>query len=291
MTAIKRDFVGDKNPNFKNAGEKICTYCGNKYHSYNKTRKYCSHDCYVKDQKEKIAESGLKGAHAPKRQREKLGNKRICKFCSVSFRCFTNQIYCQDHKDEAQQAKVSKIKLGQKKNPDNHIIANCLHCKKEFDFFKSRKVPQKYCSYDCYLNSGGSWRAGMAAAKATMKYGAKKDANHNVIVDALKKHGASVIDMSHVGQGFPDLIVGFASKTFLVEIKNPKTSYGKKGLNKNQAKWKSLWTGGAYCVVDSEEAAIRAISVGDEAGGTLARIDSPDSALRMIGVKNASATD
>lgn len=92
-------------------------------------------------------------------------------------------------------------------------------------------------------------------------YACKKDANHNEIVEALQKVGASVIDMAHVGRGFPDLIVGFNSKTLLVEIKNPKTQYGRQGLNKNQKKWKDEWVGGEYCVVDSVEAALRMIGV------------------------------
>lgn len=92
-------------------------------------------------------------------------------------------------------------------------------------------------------------------------YACKKDANHSEIVDVLQKIGASVIDMSNVGKGFPDLIVGFQLQTILMEIKNPKTAYGKKGLNKNQIKWKEEWTGGTYCVVDSPDAALRMIGV------------------------------
>jgi hypothetical protein len=46
-----------------------------------------------------------------------------------------------------------------------------------------------------------------------------------------------------------------------MEIKNPKTAYGRKGLNKNQLKWKEQWTGGTYCVVDGPEAALRMIGV------------------------------
>lgn len=261
MTKLNRDFWGEKNPNYKNAGKRICTCCGIKYHSYNKTRKYCTSACYVKDQKEKIIESALKGSKAPRKPREKLGYRLTCKFCSISFRSLTNQSYCQDHKKEAKEAQVGKIKIGQPRNPDKHITSNCLHCKKEFQFFKSTKVPRKYCSYECHLNSGGAWRAGIASSRATMKYGAKKDANHHEVVDALKKAGAYVIDMSHVGGGFPDLIVGFQGKTILMEIKNLKTSYGKKGLNKNQLKWKEQWIGGAYCVANDPESAVEMLMV------------------------------
>lgn len=261
MTKLNRDFVGEKNPNYKNAGKRICICCGLEYHSYNKTRKYCAFSCYVKDQKERIIESGLKGSKAKRKTREKLGYKCSCKICFISFRSLGRSKYCQDHKKEAKIAKLAQIRLGKPVDTNKHVIANCLFCKKEFQFFKSRKVPQQYCSYQCHLNSGGAWRAGIASSKATMKYGAKKDANHNEVVDALKKAGAYVIDMSHVGCGFPDLIVGFQGKTMLMEIKNLKTSYGKKGLNKNQIKWKEQWTGGTYCVVTCPETAIEMLMV------------------------------
>jgi hypothetical protein len=119
---------------------------------------------------------------------------------------------------------------------------------------------QKFCGYQCHLASGGARRAGLAAGEAIMsKYGAKKDANHGEIVAALKAHGVSVIDTSGMGGGFPDLICGFAGVTLLMEIKNPKTSYGRRGLNGNQVKWKQEWTGGPYSVVSCVDSAIRAV--------------------------------
>ena len=120
----------------------------------------------------------------------------------------------------------------------------------------------------------------MASKKAVMKYGAKKDANHSEIVDALKTHGASVIDMSHVGQGFPDLIVGFSGQTLLMEIKNPKTAYGKRGLNKNQTRWRENWIGGPYAVVSSVDGALAAIN----ALGPVATVTDAEGALRLLEV-------
>ena len=93
-----------------------------------------------------------------------------------------------------------------------------------------------------------------------MKYGARKDANHSIVVQALEAAGVSVIDTSSMGGGFPDLIAGFGGVTVLIEIKNPKTGYGRKGLNKNQLKWKEQWTGGAYAVIDSVEGALRLVN-------------------------------
>ena len=170
----------------------------------------------------------------PRKQRPKLGYNLICIICNQSFRSFSRLKYCADHKAEAAINKVAKIKLGKPIDPDKKETKICLQCKKQFEHYKSRQ--KFYCSYECHLDSGGAWRAGLASKKAVMKYGAKKDANDLEIVEALKKAGAYVIDMSHVGSGFPDLIVGAHQKTMLVEIKNPKTAYGKKGLNKNQQK-------------------------------------------------------
>jgi hypothetical protein len=194
-----------------------------------------------------------------RKPREKLGYNLVCIVCNDSFRAFSKSKYCLNHKKEAAINKIAKIKLGRPVDETRKVTKICFHCKKEFEHYKSRL--KQYCSYQCHLDSGGAWRAGLAAKESILKYGAKKDANHHEIVDAMQKAGAYVIDMSHVGKGFPDLIVGFQSKTILMEIKNPKTSYGKKGLNKNQLKWKEQWTGGAYCVVDSIEAALRMIGV------------------------------
>jgi hypothetical protein len=233
---MRRSYAGDQNPNFKNAGWKICCGCEKEFHHYNKTRKYCSSACYnsIRPKKEEVEKI------------KKQPHQKVCKGCGNLFKCIktSNKVTCSD----ACKLKARELKA---------TYQNCLQCGIKFKFSKSQK--RLYCSYDCHIASGGAWRAGMAAAGATMKYGVKKDANHNEIVAALQQAGAYVLDMSHVGRGFPDLIVGFRSQTILVEIKNPKTSYGKKGLNKNQLKWKESWTGGAYCVVDSIDAALRAI--------------------------------
>jgi len=86
-----------------------------------------------------------------------------------------------------------------------------------------------------------------------MRYAARVDANQAEIVKALRDAGAYVWII-----GLPvDLLVGYNSHTFLVEIKDGP----KKRLTKLQQDFFENW-----------------------AGGTLARIDGPEAALRMIGV-------
>ncbi len=92
-------------------------------------------------------------------------------------------------------------------------------------------------------------------------FGCRVDANQKEIVAALKNVGASIIDTARVGKGVPDLIVGFRNETFLMEIKNPKTQYGKKGFNKLQAEWANNWNGGKVSIVRTIEEALKAIGL------------------------------
>ena len=50
----------------------------------------------------------------------------------------------------------------------------------------------------------------------------KVDSNQSEIVKELERIGFSVFITSNVGDGFPDLVVGIAGRTCLVEVKTPK---------------------------------------------------------------------
>ena len=52
-----------------------------------------------------------------------------------------------------------------------------------------------------------------------MTYG-RTDANHSDIAAVMRSVGAYVIDCSQVGAGFPDLIVMFRGRIYLVEVKD-----------------------------------------------------------------------
>ena len=48
----------------------------------------------------------------------------------------------------------------------------------------------------------------------------RTDTNHQAIVRALRKVGWHVTDASHVGNGFPDLVIAKAGRIVLVEVKD-----------------------------------------------------------------------
>lgn len=91
--------------------------------------------------------------------------------------------------------------------------------------------------------------------------GGRVDNNQKDIVSALRKVGASVLVCPAVATGFPDLIVGFQGVVHLMEVKNPKTKYGRKGLSATQLHWAAEWKGGPVHLVRSEMEALGVLGI------------------------------
>lgn len=84
------------------------------------------------------------------------------------------------------------------------------------------------------------------------RYAKKVDKNQLEIVHALKKMGASVFDASHVGAGFPDLVLGYKGKTVLVEIKSSE----KAPFTEPQMRFMADWKGSAVSRINDVDGAI-----------------------------------
>lgn len=136
------------------------------------------------------------------------------------------------------------------KNP-NYKNANsriCINCGAPYQsYIKTRK----YCTHTCAMRSG------------TMRGRLRKDANHADIVKALERVGCAVIDMSRLGGGVPDIATCYRGKWFVMEIKNPLTSYGKKGFTERQKEWAEAQKAPVYIVRSVDEAleAVGAVGV------------------------------
>lgn len=88
-----------------------------------------------------------------------------------------------------------------------------------------------------------------------MRYARRVDANQQDVVDLLRAAGAKV---KVIHQPFDLQVWAPNGKTMYMEVKNPKTAYGKKGLNAKQAEEAM---GLPLSTVDSPEAALRAYMV------------------------------
>ena len=83
-----------------------------------------------------------------------------------------------------------------------------------------------------------------------MRRAARVDSNQGEIVEALLSvSGVSVHSLAGIGCGCPDLLVGAAGKTFLVEVKNGEKYPSARTLTPDQRKWIQKWTGSAVVIL------------------------------------------
>ena len=92
-----------------------------------------------------------------------------------------------------------------------------------------------------------------------MRRRAKVDANQAEIVRALRQAGATVQSLAEIGAGCPDLLVGRAGKTLLIEVKDSAQPPSKRQLTDDQSRWHGAWCGGALAVVCDVESALRVL--------------------------------
>lgn len=87
-----------------------------------------------------------------------------------------------------------------------------------------------------------------------MRRAAKTDDNQAAIVNALRMAGCSVVSLAAVGKGVPDICVGRAGKSYLLEIKDGGKSPSRQKLTAEQRYFHSIWKGHAVVVKDVAEA-------------------------------------
>ena len=89
-----------------------------------------------------------------------------------------------------------------------------------------------------------------------MRRAAKVDANQGQVVSALRLAGASVHSLAALGRGVPDLLVGYAGKTALMEVK-----VGNGKLRPLQEEFAQEWRGGTLATVRDVEGALRVLAL------------------------------
>lgn len=98
-----------------------------------------------------------------------------------------------------------------------------------------------------------------------MRVRARRDANHRDIVEGLRDAGCSVLDLSQLGHGVPDILVGSRGTNYLLEIKSLnerlKMSDGAARSLVRQQAWFTMWRGGEVRVVTSLSEALNAVGV------------------------------
>ena len=98
-----------------------------------------------------------------------------------------------------------------------------------------------------------------------MRRASRVDANQSAIVKALREIGATVQVLSAVGQGCPDLAVGYHGVNVLLEAKDGSKTPGNRVLTADEAKWHKTWGGQVAVVLSPEDAQRVVIRVAMEA--------------------------
>ena len=88
---------------------------------------------------------------------------------------------------------------------------------------------------------------------------ARTDANQAEIVAVLRKVGATVHSTHKVGQGFPDLVIGFMGSTILAEVKDGSKPESARKLRPSQVEFRDKWRGGPILILTSPDQAIASV--------------------------------
>jgi len=90
------------------------------------------------------------------------------------------------------------------------------------------------------------------------------DANQSKIVAALRKIGCSVLHLHTLGDGAPDLAIGYRGRNLLLELKDGKKAPSARKLTPDEEIFHRDWRGQVATVESVEEAIKFVISWGVE---------------------------
>lgn len=85
------------------------------------------------------------------------------------------------------------------------------------------------------------------------------DGNQTALTAELRQlPGISVLIMSQLGHGAPDLCVGYKARNYMLEVKDPDKPKSKRALTPDEEKWHLDWNG-QINVVETLEDVLRVI--------------------------------
>ena len=88
-----------------------------------------------------------------------------------------------------------------------------------------------------------------------MRKRGRTDRTQAAIVQALRRVGASVLVLSNVGDGCPDLLCGWQGHSLLLEVKDGLKRPSQRRLTTDQQAFVETWRGGPVRVVQSVDEA------------------------------------
>ena len=87
-----------------------------------------------------------------------------------------------------------------------------------------------------------------------MRRAARVDANQKALVATLRRLGCSVQHIHTVGQGCPDILVGWRGENYLFEIKDDAKPPSACRLTADEAIWHDAWRGSVDVIYNFNDA-------------------------------------
>ena len=84
-----------------------------------------------------------------------------------------------------------------------------------------------------------------------VRYANRVDANQKALVELWRRMGASVLILSGVGQGCPDVLLGYNGLNALVEIKDGAKAKSQQKLTTFETEFHTAWRG-HICIITKE---------------------------------------
>ncbi len=94
-----------------------------------------------------------------------------------------------------------------------------------------------------------------------MRRKGRTDGNQKAIVAAFRQVGATVQILSGVGDGCPDLLIGYRDRNYLIEAKNGDKNPSARGLTAAQRIFHANWAGQVSTAESVEDAVKQLISL------------------------------
>ncbi len=87
-----------------------------------------------------------------------------------------------------------------------------------------------------------------------MAHAKRVDANHKAMVAHIRRlPGATVLDLSAVGHGCGDILVGWKGKNYMIEIKDGDKPPSRRKLTKDQEYFHAQWSGQIAVIKNVDE--------------------------------------
>lgn len=86
-----------------------------------------------------------------------------------------------------------------------------------------------------------------------MRLKGRVDANQGKLVEIARKMGVSVHITSGLGKGFPDCIMGFRGRNYMVEFKDGSKVPSKQKLTRDELFFHQTWSGKIHVITNEQE--------------------------------------